>query len=53
MDIDYYEKYQRELFATGRVDLNKATKLVLDCDPGGDDAQAMILAFHLAKQRGL
>ena len=33
--------------------LEKATKVILDCDPGGDDAQAMVLAFHLAKLEGI
>jgi len=33
--------------------LKKAKKVVLDCDPGGDDAQALVLAFHMAKTEGV
>lgn len=33
--------------------LKQAKKVVIDCDPGGDDAQAMVLAFHLAKKMGI
>ncbi len=54
--MDYYEKYQAELLAKSSSShevLHKAKKVVLDCDPGGDDAQALILAFHLAKQQGV
>jgi inosine-uridine nucleoside N-ribohydrolase len=27
--------------------------VIIDCDPGGDDAQAMVLAFHMAKKMGI
>ena len=33
--------------------LSRAKKVILDCDPGGDDAQAMVLAFDMAKKRGI
>jgi len=29
---------------------DKPTKVIIDTDPGGDDAQAIVLAIHLAKK---
>ncbi len=57
--LAFYDKLDRELLTqkskyseTHRNldDLHRATHVIIDCDPGGDDAQALILAFHLAKQ---
>lgn len=36
-----------------KIQLHKATKIIIDCDPGGDDAQALILAMHLAKKHDI
>jgi len=33
--------------------LKKSKKVIIDCDPGGDDAQALVLAFHMAKTEGI
>jgi hypothetical protein len=33
--------------------LRQSKKIIIDCDPGGDDCQAMVLAFDMAKKRGL
>jgi hypothetical protein len=33
--------------------LRQAKKVIIDCDPGGDDCQAMVLAFDMAKKRGI
>ncbi len=33
--------------------LQPAKKVIIECDPGGDDAQALILAFHMAKKHGV
>ena len=37
----------------GIKSLHTATKVILDCDPGGDDCQALVLAFDLAKKKGI
>ena len=43
-EVDYYEKYQKEVMAkckyahSNKVELQQAKKVVIDCDPGGDDA---------------
>jgi inosine-uridine nucleoside N-ribohydrolase len=37
----------------GVAGLRQAKKIIIDCDPGGDDCQAMILAFDMAKKRGI
>ena len=29
---------------------DRATKIIIDTDPGADDAQAIIMAVHLAKK---
>ena len=34
------------------LDHPKPTKVVIDCDTGADDGQAIILALYLAKQIG-
>lgn len=44
-------KYAKPGF-TDRVHFTAAKKVIIDCDPGGDDAQAIILALHLAKLHG-
>ena len=33
--------------------LRQAKKVIIDCDPGGDDCQAMVLAFDMAKKKGI
>jgi inosine-uridine nucleoside N-ribohydrolase len=33
--------------------MRRPTKVIIDCDPGGDDAQALILALHLARKHGI
>jgi inosine-uridine nucleoside N-ribohydrolase len=33
--------------------LTRSKKVIFDCDPGGDDAQALILGLHLGKQYGI
>ena len=37
----------------GITSLKQATKVIIDCDPGGDDCQALVLAFDLAKRKGI
>lgn len=34
----------------GGLKRERPTKIILDTDPGGDDAQAIILSYHLAKK---
>ena len=31
----------------------RAKKVIIDCDPGGDDAQALILGLYLAKMHNI
>ena len=31
----------------------RAKKVIIDCDPGGDDAQALILGLYLAKKHDI
>ena len=60
---DYFEIHQAKIKAMRcktrsvpegeKVTVPKAKKVVIDCDPGGDDAQALILAFHIAKREGI
>ena len=50
-DIMSISKYSSQTEASGV--LKKAKKVILDCDPGGDDAQALVLAFHMAKKHGI
>lgn len=59
---DEYHSYWTTVMTKSKYSLNgnkgiegleRAQKIILDCDPGGDDAQAMVLAFHMAKQLGV
>jgi purine nucleosidase len=56
------EEYYKRIMSTskhsvtgnkGVKGLRQAKKIIIDCDPGGDDCQAMILAFDMAKKRGI
>jgi purine nucleosidase len=37
----------------GAIRTERPKRVIIDCDPGGDDAQALILAIHLAKKYGI
>jgi hypothetical protein len=45
-----HSKYSKDTVMGERPTLRKAKKIILDCDPGGDDAQALVLAFYLAQK---
>ncbi len=59
---DEYKNYYTQIMTQSKYStgsdrgvkaLKKAKKVVIDCDPGGDDAQALVLAFDLAKKEGI
>lgn len=57
---DFYDKFQQEVRAAskaksadGKIHFTEAKKIIIDCDPGGDDAQAIILALHLCKKHDI
>ncbi len=45
-DFNYYDQLNPELTPLPK---DRPTKVIIDADIGGDDAQAVILALHLAK----
>ena len=57
-DENYFQNIMcRSKYSTienkGVSGLRQAKKIIIDCDPGGDDCQAMVLAFDMAKKRGI
>ena len=45
----YFDLVDRQL---GPLKADRPKKVIIDTDPGADDAQAIILAIHLARQYG-
>jgi hypothetical protein len=60
MDFEEYtHEYYKQIMSRSKYTdmreprLEQAKKVIIDTDPGGDDAQALVLAFHMAKKLGI
>ena len=60
MDLEEYtHEYYKQIMSRSKYTdmreprLEQAKKVIIDTDPGGDDAQALVLAFHMAKKLGI
>ena len=50
-DVQVYPSYLDYMGRkVGNFNRQRPTKVIIDSDPGGDDAQAIVLAIHLARK---